>query len=141
MDFKVELNKPIFKTVSKIADRLNYPTFVVGGWVRDLLLARKREIEDIDFVCIGSGITLAENIAEELGNSSTLKIFKNFGTAMIAFKGENYEFVGARKESYRRDSRKPIVEDGTLEDDQNTIGTIIGINAKGTPGGLKICPQ
>tara|TARA_B100001741_G_scaffold29377_1_gene21056 strand:+ start:1063 stop:2481 length:1419 start_codon:yes stop_codon:yes gene_type:complete len=119
VEFKEELNKPIFKTVSEIADSLNYPTFVVGGWVRDLLLERKREVDDIDFVCIGSGITLAENIAEELGNSATLKIFKNFGTAMISFKGENYEFVGARKESYRRDSRKPIVEDGTLEDDQN----------------------
>ena len=84
-----------------------------------MLLDRKRKIEDIDFVCIGSGITLAKKISEELGEKAVLKVFKNFGTAMISYKGENYEFVGARKESYRRDSRKPIVEDGTLEDDQN----------------------
>ena len=119
MNFKEELNKPIFKTVGLIADKLNYPTYVVGGWVRDLLLKRKRKEEDIDFVCVGSGITLAQNIADKLGEEAVLKVFKNFGTAMITFKNENYEFVGARKESYRRDSRKPIVEDGTLEDDQN----------------------
>ncbi len=119
MNYKDSLHNPIFSTISKIADQLNYPTYVVGGWVRDLLLNRKRKIEDIDFVCIGSGITLAKKISEELGEKAVLKVFKNFGTAMISYKGENYEFVGARKESYRRDSRKPIVEDGTLEDDQN----------------------
>jgi len=119
MNYKDSLHNPIFSTISKIADQLNYPTYVVGGWVRDLLLDRKRKIEDIDFVCIGSGITLAKKISEELGEKAVLKVFKNFGTAMISYKGENYEFVGARKESYRRDSRKPIVEDGTLEDDQN----------------------
>ena len=119
MNYKDSLHNPIFSTISKIADQLNYPTYVVGGWVRDLLLDRKKKIEDIDFVCIGSGITLAKKISEELGEKAVLKVFKNFGTAMISYKGENYEFVGARKESYRRDSRKPIVEDGTLEDDQN----------------------
>ena len=119
MNYKTSLQNPIFPTISKIADELNYPTYVVGGWVRDFLLERKREITDIDFVCIGSGIILAKKVSEKLGDKAILKVFKNFGTAMISFNGENYEFVGARKESYRRDSRKPIVEDGTLEDDQN----------------------
>lgn len=119
MNYNKSLDKPIFSIISKVADKLNYPTYVVGGWVRDLLLKRKRKITDIDFVCIGSGITLAEKISKKLGDKAILKVFKNFGTAMISFEGENYEFVGARKESYRRDSRKPIIEDGTLEDDQN----------------------
>ena len=119
MDFKESLSNPIFSTVSVVADELNFPTYVVGGWVRDVLLKRKRKIQDIDFVCIGSGIELAEKVCNELGNKAILKVFKNFGTAMISFNGDNYEFVGARKESYRKDSRKPIVEDGTLEDDQN----------------------
>ena len=119
MNYKESLQNPIFSTISKIADQLNYQTYIVGGWVRDLLLNRERKVEDIDFVCIGSGIILAQKISEELGEKAVLKIFKNFGTAMISYKGENYEFVGARKESYRRNSRKPIVEDGTLEDDQN----------------------
>jgi len=119
VDFKESLSNPIFSTVSVVADELNFPTYVVGGWVRDVLLKRKREIQDIDFVCIGSGIELAEKVCNELGNNAILKVFKNFGTAMISFNGDNYEFVGARKESYRKDSRKPIVEDGTLEDDQN----------------------
>ena len=119
MNFKESLINPIFSTVSVVADELNFPTYVVGGWVRDVLLKRKRKIQDIDFVCIGSGIELAEKVCNELGNKAILKVFKNFGTAMISFNGDNYEFVGARKESYRKDSRKPIVEDGTLEDDQN----------------------
>ena len=119
MDFKESLSNPVFSTVSLVADELNFPTYVVGGWVRDVLLKRKRKIQDIDFVCIGSGIELAEKICNELGNNAILKVFKNFGTAMISFNGDNYEFVGARKESYSKDSRKPIVEDGTLEDDQN----------------------
>ena len=119
MNLKESLNHPIFSTISIVADELDFPTYVVGGWVRDVLLKRKRKIKDIDFVCIGSGIELAEKICNELGDKAILKVFKNFGTAMISFDGDNYEFVGARKESYRKDSRKPIVEDGTLEDDQN----------------------
>ena len=119
MNLKSSLKNPIFKTVSKIADELNYPTYVVGGWVRDLLLNRKQTETDIDFLCVGSGIKLAKNIAERLGGKANYKIFKNFGTAMINFEGETYEFVGARKESYRSNSRKPIVENGTLQDDQN----------------------
>ena len=119
MNLKSSLKSPIFRTVSEIADELNYPTFVVGGWVRDLLINRKQIKPDIDFVCVGSGITLAKKVGEKLGEKANYKVFKNFGTAMINFEGETYEFVGARKESYRANSRKPIVEDGTLQDDQN----------------------
>ena len=97
----------------------------VGGWVRDLLLKRKQKVTDIDFVCIGSGIKFAEQLSKKLGKEATFKVFKNFGTAMINFKNENYEFVGARKESYRANSRKPIVENGTLQDDQWKIKILI----------------
>ena len=119
MNLKSSLKSPIFRTVSEIADELNYPTYVVGGWVRDLLLNRKQAETDIDFLCVGSGIKLAKNVAGRLGNKANYKVFKNFGTAMINFEGDTYEFVGARKESYRANSRKPIVENGTLQDDQN----------------------
>ena len=119
MNLKSSLKSPIFRTVSEIADELNYPTYVVGGWVRDLLLNRKQAETDIDFLCVGSGIKLAKNVARRLGDKANYKVFKNFGTAMINFEGETYEFVGARKESYRANSRKPIVENGTLQDDQN----------------------
>lgn len=118
MNFQKNLNNPIFKIVGEISDKLNISSYVVGGWVRDMLLDRKRKVTDIDFVCIGSGIELAKNVAKEL-KGAEFKFFKNFGTAMVNFNGENYEFVGARKESYRDDSRKPLVEDGSLEDDQN----------------------
>ena len=118
MNFQKNLNNPIFKIVGEISDKLNISSYVVGGWVRDMLLDRKRKVTDIDFVCIGSGIELAKNVAKEL-KEAEFKFFKNFGTAMVNFNGENYEFVGARKESYRDDSRKPLVEDGSLEDDQN----------------------
>lgn len=119
MNLKSSLKSPIFKTISEIADELNYPTYVIGGWVRDSLINKKKKKTDIDFLCIGSGIKLAKNVAERLGSKANYKVFKNFGTAMINFKEETYEFVGARKESYRANSRKPIVENGTLQDDQN----------------------
>ena len=119
MNLKKSLKNPIFSIISKISDELNYPTFVVGGWVRDLLINRKQQQTDIDFVCVGSGITLAKKVANKLGKKVNYKVFKNFGTAMVNYGGETYEFVGARKESYRANSRKPIVEDGTLQDDQN----------------------
>ena len=118
MNYSKDLKNPIFRTIQNVADELNYPTYVVGGWVRDLLLQRNQKKTDIDFVCIGSGIKLAQNISLKLGNTAKFKVFKNFGTAMIHHNGENYEFVGARKESYRSYSRKPIIENGTLEDDQ-----------------------
>ena len=119
MNYSTSLKNPVFRTVQLASDELNYPSYVVGGWVRDLLIDRLQKKTDIDFVCIGSGINLAKRVAKKLGNKATFKVFNKFGTAMIHYKGENYEFVGARKESYRTESRKPIVENGTLEDDQN----------------------
>jgi len=117
MNFKSHLDTlPIFETVAQCAQKLELETYVVGGYVRDLIL--KRQGKDIDFVCVGSGVTLAEAVAKELNNAK-LSVFKNFGTAMVKHKDFELEFVGARRESYRKDSRKPIVEDGTLEDDQN----------------------
>lgn len=117
MNLGKKLNDPIFKTISQVASKEGLETYVVGGFVRDIFL--KRPSKDIDFVCIGSGIQLAEAVKKELGGHVPLSVFKNFGTAMIKTENLELEFVGARKESYQRDSRKPIVEDGTLEDDQD----------------------
>lgn len=116
MNFSEKLNHKIFTIAGDAADDLQYQGFVVGGFVRDLLL--KRSVKDIDFVCVGSGIKWAQRVREGLGNGK-LSLFKNFGTAQLRYGEWEFEFVGARKESYRRDSRKPIVENGTLEDDQN----------------------
>lgn len=117
MNFSSELdNNQVFTTIGKAADRLGVPCYVVGGYVRDLIM--KRPSKDVDFVCVGSGIALAQEVARSLGGLR-VTIFKNFGTARIDWDGFELEFVGARKESYREDSRKPLVEDGTLEDDQN----------------------
>ncbi len=110
------ISHKIFETISEAAEEANLETYVVGGYVRDKILKRK-EPKDIDFVAVGSGITLARKVAEKLGRSK-IAVFKNFGTAQVKYKDLELEFVGARKESYQRDSRKPIVEDGTLEDDQ-----------------------
>ena len=114
----IDFLKPsiIFKTISKIADQIGQPVFVIGGFVRDHIL--KRETKDIDIVTLGSGIDLANKVSKEL-NSSPVKIFKNFGTAMILVNDIEIQFVGARKESYRNDSRNPIVENGTIKEDQN----------------------
>ena len=114
---KYTLNHPIFKKISECADKLNLPCFVIGGFVRDLIL--KRESNDIDVVVLGSGIEMATELKKTLGKGAYLSVFKNFGTAQVKYKDTEVEFVGARKESYSRDSRKPIVENGTLEDDQN----------------------
>lgn len=111
------LNQHIFIQISKCANNLNVDAYAIGGYVRDLFLNRKSK--DIDIVTIGKGIELAESLHKLLGDTSTLSTFKNFGTAQVKFKDLEIEFVGARKESYNRNSRKPIVEDGTLEDDQN----------------------
>lgn len=108
---------PVFAVVSQAAEKLGVETYVVGGYVRDLIL--KRSSKDIDFVCVGSGIELAEASAALLNKDIHVNTFKNFGTAHFVYEGYEYEFVGARKESYRADSRKPIVEDGTLAEDQN----------------------
>lgn len=118
MNLAKKLKHPIFKTITKAADQLGLETYVIGGFVRDLILQRK-DPKDIDFVCIGSGIKLAEKVAELLPEQPKVQVFKNFGTAMIKLQDLELEFVGARKESYRADSRKPIVENGTLQDDQN----------------------
>ncbi|MDB0007320.1 CCA tRNA nucleotidyltransferase [Flavobacteriales bacterium] len=118
MNLKKHLNNTIFKIVSQAADELGYETYVIGGYVRDVLL-NSNEPKDIDFVCVGSGIELAQKVKSILDTESKVQVFKNFGTAMLKHNDLELEFVGARKESYRIDSRKPIVEDGTLEDDQN----------------------
>jgi poly(A) polymerase len=111
---KKHLQHPIFSVIASEAEALDFEAFVVGGYVRDIFL--KRDSKDIDVVVLGSGIELAEKIGARLG--ITVNVFKNFGTAMIKYDGLEVEFVGARKESYRLDSRKPIVETGTLDDDQ-----------------------
>jgi poly(A) polymerase len=108
------LEKPIFRIVSEVAERRGVKAFVIGGYVRDCFLGRP--CNDIDIVVEGSGIDFAEAVGEATGK--TVSYFKNFGTAMMRYQGDEVEFVGARKESYRRESRKPIVENGTLEDDQ-----------------------
>ena len=109
------LKHPIFKILSDIASEKNMEIYVIGGYVRDLLLHRPSK--DIDIVVLGNGIELAETTAKRLGGL-TVSVFKNFGTAMFRYKGMEIEFVGARKESYHRDSRKPEVEAGTIDDDQ-----------------------
>jgi poly(A) polymerase len=116
MNVSEKLTHPIFAKVAQAAQSTGYETYVVGGYVRDLLL--NRPSKDIDFVCVGSGIALANAVAKIIGVNTPVNEFKNFGTAQIPFEDFDLEFVGARKESYRTDSRKPIVEDGTLEDDQ-----------------------
>lgn len=110
-----KIDRPIFHSVGRIADSLGRRCYTVGGYVRDLFL--DRHSKDIDFVTVGSGIEVAEAVARELGRGAHIAVFKNFGTAQVKYKGNELEFVGARRESYSRDSRKPIVEDGTLDDD------------------------
>lgn len=111
---KQHLNNPLFSKLSRIADECELDTYVIGGFVRDIFL--RRPSKDIDILVIGNGIHFAEKAAAEL--KTNVSVFKNFGTAMLRYKDLEVEFVGARKESYRSDSRKPIVENGTLEDDQ-----------------------
>ncbi len=111
------LTHPIFKTLANCANQLGVDAYVIGGFVRDIYLGR--DSKDIDVVTIGKGIELAELVHKQLGEEAHLSVFKNFGTAQVKFGDLEIEFVGARRESYTRDSRKPIVEDGTLEDDQN----------------------
>ena len=111
------LDKKIFHLISEAADDLGLECYVVGGYVRDLFL--ERPSKDIDVVVVGSGIVLAEALGRKLGKGAHVSVFHNFGTAQVKYHGMEVEFVGARKESYSHDSRKPIVEDGTLEDDQN----------------------
>jgi poly(A) polymerase len=114
---KDHLKNPIFSIISETADGLEQETYVIGGFVRDLIL--NRPSSDIDVVTIGSGIELAERVAKRLGSRIQVSVFKNFGTAMLKYQSLEIEFVGARKESYSENSRKPVVENGTLEEDQN----------------------
>lgn len=117
MNKNVDISGEIFKKVAQAGKELQMPVYVVGGYVRDQLMGRFSK--DIDFVCVGSGIELAKKTAELINPKLHVNYFKNFGTAMFRFNDADIEFVGARKESYQRDSRNPIVEEGTLEDDQN----------------------
>ena len=117
--FEDILNSQLLKTVGETADALELETYAIGGFVRDHMLNRKRGNADIDFVVIGSGITLAKEVQKKLPKASKVQVFKTYGTAMIRYEGVELEFVGARKESYNEDSRNPIVENGTLEEDQN----------------------
>ncbi len=117
MNLSSHISDPIFHKIGQTADALGYPCFLIGGYVRDILL--KRPSKDIDVVVVGSGIAMAEAFAKSLGKGASLAVFKNFGTAQVKKGKYEVEFVGARKESYQRDSRNPIVEEGTLEDDQN----------------------
>ncbi len=110
------LDTRVFHLIGDVADEMGVETYVVGGYVRDLFL--ERPSKDIDVVVVGSGIGLAEAVAARMGKGAHVSVFRNFGTAQVHWHGEEVEFVGARKESYSHDSRKPIVEDGTLEDDQ-----------------------
>ena len=110
------IEQPVLRLVGAEADKLGAECYVIGGWVRDLLLHRPSN--DIDVVCVGSGIKLAEAVAKRLGRGAHLAVFKTYGTAQVKQGETEIEFVGARRESYRKDSRNPIVEDGTLEDDQ-----------------------
>ncbi len=118
MNYKEALQNKIFKIISKSAKELGLETYVIGGFVRDFILQRGTA-KDIDIVAVGSGIQLAKQVAKNLPKKPKVQVFKTYGTAMLRYEDIEIEFVGARKESYNEDSRNPIVEDGTLEDDQN----------------------
>lgn len=119
MNLAKKIDTPIFHLLQRVADKLGIECYVIGGYVRDLIL--KRPSKDIDIVVVGSGIAMAKAVARELGKGTSLSVFQTFGTAQVKNKEKEIEieFVGARKESYNKDSRNPIVENGTLEDDQN----------------------
>ena len=127
------LDSHLFKTLQEVVEKSNIETYIIGGFVRDFLL-EKKDSKDIDILAIGSGIEIAKNLQKALPNSSKIQVFKTYGTAMFSWKGILLEFVGARKESYSSESRNPIIEKGTLKDDQNrrdfTINTIaISLNS------------
>jgi putative nucleotidyltransferase with HDIG domain len=118
MTYKSALNNKIFEVISQASQELNLESYVIGGFVRDLILERDFK-KDIDVVAVGSGIELALKVSELLPKKPKVQVFKTYGTAMLRFEDTEIEFVGARKESYNLDSRNPVVENGTLEDDQN----------------------
>ena len=134
MNYKSAINNKIFEVISKASEELNIESYVIGGFVRDYLLGREFK-KDIDIVAIGSGIELALKVSEMLPKKPKVQVFKTYGTAMLRFEDTEIEFVGARKESYHFESRNPVVENGTLEDDQNrrdfTINALaISLNKK-----------
>jgi len=116
-NYKEALQDPVFQTIAEAAEKLSVDCYVIGGFVRDLLLKRGVP-KDIDIVAVGSGIALAKEVASISPGKPEVAVFKNFGTAMLKYEDKEVEFVGARKESYNRESRNPVVENGTLEDDQ-----------------------
>ncbi|AWI26054.1 CCA tRNA nucleotidyltransferase [Flavobacterium pallidum] len=116
--YKEALHNKVFEIISNAAAALGVDSYVIGGFVRDLILDRGTK-KDIDIVAVGSGIALAQQVSSMLPKKTKVQVFKNYGTAMLRFEDTDIEFVGARKESYQSDSRNPLVEDGTLEDDQN----------------------
>ena len=118
MNYKTALNNKIFEVISKASHELNIESYVIGGFVRDIILGRDFK-KDIDIVAVGSGIELALKVSQLLPNKPKVQVFKTYGTAMLRFEDTEIEFVGARKESYHFESRNPVVENGTLEDDQN----------------------
>jgi tRNA nucleotidyltransferase (CCA-adding enzyme) len=118
MQLTQALQHPIFTIVAQAAKNLQVETYVIGGFVRDYLLQRDYK-KDIDFVAVGNGIDLALEVSQLLPGKPKVQVFKNFGTAMLRFQDMDFEFVGARKESYDRNSRKPFVENGTLKEDQD----------------------
>lgn len=124
---KERINRPLFQKISEVADRLGVECYVIGGYVRDLFLGRPSC--DIDVVVVGSGIEVAEAYCKSLGKGAHLSVFRRFGTAQVKYHGHEVEFVGARSESYSTDSRKPVVESGTLEDDQSRRDFTINILA------------
>lgn len=118
MNYKQALQNPIFKIISQASKNINLDSYVIGGFVRDFILKRGNA-KDIDVVAVGSGIALAKEVSNLLPNKPKVQVFKTYGTAMLRYDDIEIEFVGARKESYNEDSRNPVVENGTLEDDQN----------------------
>ena len=117
-NYKEAISSEIFSIISCASKELSIKSYVIGGFVRDYILKRG-SAKDIDIVAVGNGIALARKVSNLLPSRPRVQVFKTYGTAMLRYKDVEIEFVGARKESYRIDSRKPIVEDGTLEDDQN----------------------
>ena len=116
MNYAAEIDQPHFRLVGEVADEMGVECYVIGGWVRDMFL--RRHSTDVDFVCVGNGIELAERVAKRYGRRAKLSVFKHYGTAQVKIKGMELEFVGARKESYHLESRNPDVEPGTLQEDQ-----------------------
>jgi len=134
IDYNQALKHPVFEYITTAAEELQVETYVIGGFVRDYILQRGKA-KDVDVVCVGNGIELAKKVASLLPNKPKVQVFKTYGTAMLLFEDIEVEFVGARKESYNKDSRNPIVERGTLQDDQNrrdfTINALaISLNKK-----------